>query len=85
MIQDVNNHKIAYSLLAISAGIFLWLIYSNSHREQMLLYTTIGFGGFYFVWGVAHHLIERNLTGRIMLEYALVTALGIGIMSTLLL
>lgn len=85
MIRDVTNHKVAYSLLALAAGIFLWFIYSYSHTPQLLLYVAFGFGGFYFFWGIAHHLSERNLTGRIMLEYALVTALGIGIMSTLLL
>jgi len=85
MLQDVKKHKVAYSLLAILATVFLGLIYTFRSTPYILMLVTFSFGLLYFVWGVVHHLIEHNLSGRIMLEYGLVTALGLIIMSTLLL
>lgn len=85
MLQDVKKHKVAYSLLAILATVFLGLIYAFRSTPYILMLVTFSFGLLYFVWGVVHHLIEHNLNGRIMLEYGLVTALGLIIMSTLLL
>lgn len=85
MMQDVKKHKIAYSLLAALAMIYLSAIFFLRNLPQLLLISTIVFGVLYFLWGIIHHLYEKNLTGRIMLEYMLVTALGIVVMSTLVL
>lgn len=85
MFQDIKKHKIAYSLLAILATIFLSFIYVFRNTPYILMLVTLSFGVIYFFWGVLHHYIERDLSGRIMLEYGLVTALGLIIMSTLLL
>lgn len=83
--QDVAKHKLAYSLLAGIAIVYLGLVFSLRNIPHILLIATIAFGIIYFLWGVMHHLYEKNLTGKIMLEYALVTALGIVVMSTLVL
>jgi hypothetical protein len=85
MLKDVQKHKGAYSILALSAVAFLVCVYLYSHMPQLLFWGTVGFGVFYIIWGIMHHLSDHSLTGKIMLEYVLVTALGIGIMSTLLL
>ncbi len=85
MLQDLKKHKIAYSLLSLAAIIYLVLVYLSRHNNTMLFYLTIFFGAVYFFWGIAHHIYERNLTFRTVVEYILVTALGISIMSTLLL
>ncbi|MCQ3944705.1 MAG: hypothetical protein DPW11_02935 [bacterium] len=83
--QDVAKHKIAYSLLAAFAIVYLGLVFLLRNIPQVLLIATISFGVLYFFWGIIHHLYEKNLTSRIMLEYFLVTALGIAVMSTLVL
>lgn len=83
--QDVVKHKLAYSLLASFAIVYLGLVFLLRNIPQVLLITTISFGVLYFLWGIIHHLYEKNLTSRIMLEYFLVTALGIAVMSTLVL
>lgn len=83
--QDVVKHKLAYSLLASFAIVYLGLVFLLRNIPQVLLITTISFGVLYFLWGIIHHLYEKNLTSRIMLEYLLVTALGIAVMSTLVL
>ncbi|GAB4027723.1 MAG: hypothetical protein Fur0011_6430 [Candidatus Microgenomates bacterium] len=85
MIKDVAKHKLAYSLLASIAIVYLGLVFLLRNIPQVLLIATISFGVLYFLWGIIHHLYEKNLTGRIVLEYVLVTALGIVVMSTLVL
>lgn len=83
--QDVKKYKGSYSLLALVAMLYLGACYSLRNSTTLVLYLTIGFGLFYFVWGILHHLATKSLSTKVMLEYFLVTALGIVIMSTLLL
>lgn len=85
MLQDIKQHKLAYSLLALLATAFLACVYLFRNTPTLLLLLTASFGILYFIWGAMHHLSERNLNLKIMLEYGLVTALGLIIMSTLLL
>ena len=85
MMQDVSKHKLAYSLLASIAIVYLGLVFVLRNMPNILLVATIAFGALYFLWGVIHHLYEKNLSLKIVLEYVLVTALGIVVMSTLVL
>ena len=83
--QDIAKHKFAYSLLASIAIVYLGLVFLLRNIPQVLLMATITFGVLYFLWGIIHHLYEKNLNMRLVLEYVLVTALGIVVMSTLVL
>lgn len=85
MMQDVAKHKLAYSLLAGIAIVYLGLVFVLRNMSTVLLIATISFGVLYFLWGIIHHLYEKNLSLKIVLEYVLVTALGIVVMSTLVL
>jgi hypothetical protein len=85
MIQDIQNHKGSYSVLALVAIIYLAATYNLRNNPMLIVYLTVGFGLFYFFWGVVHHQVSKTLSAKVMLEYFLVTALGIVIMSTLLL
>lgn len=83
--QDVKKYKGSYSILAVVAMLYLASSYNLRNNPMFVLYLTLAFGLFYFVWGIVHHLTTKSLNSRVMLEYFLVTALGIVIMSTLLL
>lgn len=83
--QDIAKHKFAYSLLASISIVYLGLVFLLRNIPQVLLMATITFGVLYFLWGIIHHLYEKNLNMRLVLEYVLVTALGIVVMSTLVL
>jgi hypothetical protein len=55
---------------------------SNLPIQQIILWVTIGG---YAAWGVAHHIIRRDLTTGIVVEYFLVGAIaGLFIQATLL-
>ncbi len=85
MMQDVKNYKGSYSILAIVAIIYLGFSYHLRNSPTTIFLLTIGFGLFYFLWGLIHQIVTKTFSGKVMLEYLLVTALGIVIMSTLLL
>lgn len=79
------QHKGDYSILALLATIYVVVIFRYQTVPKYILMATIGFGACYLIWGIAHHLRARNFHTRIVLEYLLVTILGIAIVSTLLL
>lgn len=85
MIRDIKNHKTAYTILALLGLFYLGLVYYLKHTPIFILFLTIGFASSYLIWGIIHHLIEKSLTLKIMLEYVLVAALGIAIITTLVL
>lgn len=84
MINDLTRHKMAYSFLAVASGAYLIFVYRYQTNPRLLLLGTIVFSFVYFLWGVLHHLFERTCSGKIVLEYFLVAALALVIVSTLL-
>ena len=85
MISDVTRNKIDYSILALASAGYMTYFYINKTRTDLLFNATLVFTIFYVFWGVFHHLREKSLTIKIMLEYILVALLAIVIASTLLL
>jgi predicted membrane channel-forming protein YqfA (hemolysin III family) len=70
------SHIVDYLLLTIlvSAAILLILFFNGNQYYQQL--TIIGLSVLYIVWGVLHHLKEKTLQARIVLEYVLFALLG---------
>lgn len=85
MIKDITKNKIDYSILAVSAGVFLTYFVLNQTHPANLFKATLVFALFYIIWGAYHHLRTRSLTGKIMLEYILVAVISVAVASTLLL
>lgn len=76
--------KSGYSLLAVLAGLYLTFVYRYQSTPRYLLFATIVFAFLYFIWGLLHHFHDRSGSGKIVLEYLLVAALAVVIVSTLL-
>lgn len=83
MIKDVLENRIDYSILAVVAGTYLLLAYHFQNDYGYLFDLTLGFAIGYFLWGIYHHMRTRSLHFRVVLEYFLVAALGLVIISTL--
>jgi hypothetical protein len=80
MYQKLKKHFGYYlSLLAILLlGLTLILLTSPNIKLQSLVILLTVF--FYVLWGTLHHLINHELTSRIVVEYTLIGALGISIL-----
>jgi hypothetical protein len=59
-------------------GIILIILTSPNIKLQSLVIALTVF--FYVLWGILHHLINHELSSRIVIEYVLVGALGLSIL-----
>jgi hypothetical protein len=79
MYKKLKTHLGYYlSLLAILLlGLLLILFTSPNLKLQSFVILTTAF--FYILWGVLHHLINHELSLRIVIEYVLIGVLGLSI------
>lgn len=84
MIINIKKHFYYYlSLLGIVfLGVLLALQVSYDRRLQALIVVIMTF--FYVLWATLHHLINHDLTTKIMVEYILIGSLGMTIVLFLL-
>ena len=67
-----------FSLIIILVlGIFLSLQTSGDRQLQMLIMVMTVF--FYVLWGILHHLLEHDLSIKIVIEYVLIGSLAMSI------
>ena len=71
-----NRSILDYLLLTliVSIAIILTLFFNGNQYYQQLV--IIGLSVLYIVWGIIHHLMEKTLQARIVLEYLLYALLG---------
>lgn len=58
----------------VSLAIALILFFNGNHYYQQLI--IIGLSILYIVWGILHHLKEKTLHSKVVLEYVLFALLG---------
>jgi hypothetical protein len=76
MTSRLNEHHYAFFLLALYSLIstYLFLGYQDSSHRFLVLAL---YAGYYFSWSIVYHLINRNLSKLIFLEYLLITFLAL--------
>lgn len=76
----ISSYLILFSGLIL--GFFFFSVFSYNRKLQLL----IGFlmSGYYLIWGILNHLIKGDLTLKVIIEYVLISLLGIVILSSLL-
>ena len=83
MLAKLYKHSLYYaSLIAILTLGFL-LAYNNSNKTfqiGVVIATTF----FYVLWGIMHHLLNHDLSAKIVIEYILIGAFGLTIIFFLL-
>lgn len=78
------KHSRDLLFLALLSIPYVLTIFRYQANPYSILIITAIFSGAYLLWGLFHHFRQGNLHGRVVLEYALVSLLGIAIISTLL-
>lgn len=84
MFADIRRYKTDYSLLALGAGGYIFYILKHQTSSLYILIATSVFAAGYVIWGIWHHWHTESLHLKIVLEYFLVAALAVVIVSTLL-
>lgn len=77
--KKIESHFGYYISLAaiLFMGFYIAFLFSYSQELQMLVIVLTAF--FYVGWGVLHHALHHELTTKIVIEYILIGAIGIGI------
>ncbi|KKR34337.1 MAG: hypothetical protein UT63_C0003G0053 [Candidatus Gottesmanbacteria bacterium GW2011_GWC2_39_8] len=77
MKKSKSHHLIAYLILIfiLLSGLFFFLNFQGVPRMQIevAVITSV----FYALWGIVHHLIDRDLHPKIVVEYILIGLIAV--------
>ncbi len=68
-----TNKKTHYLILFVGLFLGATSFFAFFNLPQLRIPATIGFCVFYFIWGVVHHWLIKDLHIRIVLEYFLIS------------
>ena len=74
---NIRKHLFYYFSLIGVLVISLVLILLLSPNRDLQMIVLIGAGISYVLVGIAHHLVNHDLVGKIVVEYVLIAVLGI--------
>lgn len=79
-LKYLKNHLIQYAFLIVTFAVSLTII---AQVKNIYLRAAIALflAGFYFVWGVWHHLEEKNLTRAHIFEYLVVSLIILSVLA----
>lgn len=80
MYKKFKKHIGYYLSLLTILLLGLLLTFLAAPRIQLQIIIILLTIFFYVLWGILHHLINHELTGKIMVEYVLIGALGVSIL-----
>ena len=84
MIQEIKQHKVAYTILALALCIFvITFLHAWPDRSQQRIVTVI-VGVFYFFWGITVHKKDNHINGKVIFEYLAVSLLAVSLLLLLL-
>jgi hypothetical protein len=70
-------------LIAILAGGVASFIYLNGNQSAQFIIGVVTAIA-YFLWGIIHHLVNNDLHKKVVIEYALIGALAVILLSIVL-
>lgn len=77
MIQ-INKSHIGYYLALLTMLVLgFFMTVSAASYKQLQLTIVVLVASFYVTWGMLHHLINHDLTAKIVVEYILIGCFGI--------
>ncbi len=83
MFTRLSKHSLYYLSLVVILVLGFLLVYNSSNRSFQIG-TVVVTTFFYVLWGIIHHLINHDLSVKIVIEYILIGAFGLTIIFFLL-
>ena len=77
MKERIRKHLGYYFVFTLVQILGLILIISVAGNRQIQLTAILAMTLFYFVFAVTHHLLDHDLSAKIVVEYALMGCLGL--------
>ena len=74
--DEIKEHWQDYLVLALglSGGLAVFVFAGQNQQRSLIVFFITAF---YFLWGIIHHTLERDLHFRVVLEYLLISLLGL--------
>lgn len=79
MIKKFKKHAGYYIVFSLVQVLGLILVILSSGNRQTQLFALLATTAFYFIFAVVHHILDHDLTAKIVIEYALVGCLGLSV------
>lgn len=81
MLKEIYRNKFYYLILFLGQVLGLMVFFKLPQYRQE---TIAGLCTFYFLWGISHHILEKDLHIKIIMEYLLVSMIACFILLSLL-
>lgn len=83
--KDIQKHNLHY--LILFSGLLLGAVafFAFVGLPFFRVAAVVIVGVFYFVWGIIHHLLLKDLHIKIALEYLFISAIGCGLLLSIIL
>ena len=83
--KDVQKHNLQYLILfsGLLLGAIAYFAFIGLPFYRVAVVVIIG--AFYFVWGIIHHLLLKDIHIKIVLEYLFVSIIGCGLLLSIIL
>lgn len=72
-----KNHAAYYIVLILILGSGFFMTVLATPHKQLQMVTIVMTTFFYIAWGILHHLVNHNLTAKIVIEYVLIGSFGL--------
>lgn len=79
IIKGIKKHFGYYFSLVIILSLGTFLSFQTSYDRQLQMLIVIMMVFFYVGWGILHHLLEHDLSIKIVIEYVLIGSLAMSI------
>ncbi len=70
--KEFKNHLFDYLLLITAGTFFLILLNIFSGQRVVEFIVLVSFAFFYIIWGVYHHIVNKTLHLKAVVEYILI-------------
>lgn len=70
--KHLKHYLALFSILAFAVLLFFYFGYNRQAQEGIIVATAAA----YVIWGIIHHLIDKDFHWRILIEYLVVASLA---------
>ena len=78
-----KNHLEYYACLGIILLTGFLLAIQFTHKTNQM-FTVVVIAFFYVLWGILHHILHHNINTKIVIEYIIISSLGMTVVLFLL-
>ena len=76
--NHLHHHNLQYLILIILLAVSFFAFAQSSNSKEKQLQIAVVTAVTYFCWGIFHHIYDRDLRFKIVVEYAVIGLFSLG-------